>query len=39
VAVWVAALATGNHVGWRPRLVRQSEEESSGVSQDLPARR
>lgn len=21
-AVWVSALATGNHVGWRPRLVR-----------------
>jgi len=39
MAVWVAALATGNHVGWRPRLVRQPIGESSGVSQSLPARR
>ncbi len=35
-AVWVAALATGNHVGWRPRLVRQPRRESS-AGQPEPA--
>jgi len=38
-AVWVAALATGNHVGWRPRLVHQPMRECSGVNQSLSARR
>jgi hypothetical protein len=33
----VAALATGNHVGWRPRLVRDPLETSSDVSQQVSA--
>jgi membrane-associated phospholipid phosphatase len=37
VAVWVAALGTGNHVGWRPRLVR--DEAPSPVRSSQPVRR
>ncbi len=38
-AVWVAALATGNHVGWRPRLVREPVDQPSSLRQDASARR
>jgi hypothetical protein len=36
-AVWVAALATGNHVGWRPRLV--PDETPASVRTSEPAQR
>ena len=34
-AVWISALATGNHVGWRPRLDR--EHAPVGVRKTAPA--